>query len=99
MRFLVRVKMPTEVLNKLIHDPDFTGSMEEQLRRVKAEAAYFTLYEGDRTIYLVVDLPSADTMVTTFEPLFSKFNAKIEAFPVMTLEDLKKGVSVIQKPK
>ena len=46
----------------------------------------------DRTFVFIVDMQSADQIPALAEPLFQEWGAKVEFHPVMTLEDLKKGV-------
>ncbi len=41
MRFLIRAKIPTEVRNKLVQDPNFLKKLEEYMDKVKPEASYF----------------------------------------------------------
>ena len=45
----------------------------------------------------IVDLPSAHMIPMIAEPMFQEFNAKVEFHPVMILEDLKKGFSMMKK--
>jgi len=92
MKFLVRLHMPTEHGNKLLQDPDFAKKLEGMLNQIKPEAVYFTPIEGERGIYMIVNLASADMMARTFEPVWQTLNCKLDATPVMELADLKKGL-------
>jgi hypothetical protein len=97
MRFLVIAHMPTEAGNKAIKDPNMAKNLEDYVNSVKAEAAYFTEVDGERSFFFVVDMQSADMMVATCEPLFQVFNARVEVKLVMTLEDVKKGMQTLSK--
>ncbi len=92
MRFLVYARIPAEAGNKIFQDPkQGVNSFEQLLDKLKPEAAYFTEEWGNRTMVLVVDLPSVDMMSKIAEPLF-QMGAKVEFHPAMVLSDLKKGL-------
>ena len=62
----------------------------------KAEAAYFTSLNGERSGTFVIDMPSADMEPAIAEPFF-EMGARVEVQPVMNFEDLKKGLSAAIK--
>ncbi len=97
MRFLVIAHMSTEAGNKAVKDPNMAKNLEDYVNSVKAEAAYFTEVNGERSMFFVVDMQSADMMVAISEPLYQTFNARVEVKPVMTLEDVKKGMQTLAK--
>ncbi|WP_455367373.1 hypothetical protein [[Eubacterium] cellulosolvens] len=97
MRFLVIVHIPTEAGNKAMKDPNFIQKFEDYFNSVKPEAVYFGEDDGERTVYMVLDIGSADMMVTVAEPLFNLVNARVDIEPVMVLEDIKKGMQALQK--
>jgi hypothetical protein len=41
MRFLIRAKTPTDAGNKVVQDPDFLKKLEEYMKKINPEAAYF----------------------------------------------------------
>ena len=96
MRFVIRVLIPTEAGNKMIKDPNFIQNIEGFIKSVKAEAAYFTEINGDRTAVFVADLSSADMIPPIAEPFFM-MGAKVEFHPAMVLEDLKKSLANMPK--
>ena len=69
--------------------------MEAYIKQVHAEAAYFGEDNGERTAYFVVDLPSADMIPPIAEPLFLNLGAKVIIKPVMTIDQVKSGLSKI----
>lgn len=89
MRFLVRAVIPTEAGNKMVNDPKFIQEIEEYMKKMRVEAAYFTELGGDRTMVFVLDIPNVDKIPSVAEPLFQKIHAKVELHPAMTFEDLK----------
>ena len=96
MRFIVRAIIPTEAGNRSVKDPNFIKNIQGFIENSKAEAAYFTELNGDRTCIFVMDMPSTDMMPVIAEPLF-QMGAKVELHPAMDLEELKKGLSAAIK--
>jgi hypothetical protein len=70
--------------------------MQDALKEVKAEAAYFTTISGSRGGYIVVNMDNASQMPAIAEPFFLWLKASIEFIPVMTPEDLGKADNSIQ---
>ena len=92
MRFLIHAKIPTEDGNKMVQDPNFLKKLEEYTNKVKAEAAYSFEAGGNRVAVFIVDIQSTDQIPVMIEPLFSGMGAHVELHPVMSLDDLKKGI-------
>jgi hypothetical protein len=92
MRFLIHAKIPTEDGNKMVQDPNFLGKLEKYINKVKAEATYFFEEGGNRVAAFIVDIQSTDKIPILIEPLFSGMGAQVELHPVMSLDDLKKGI-------
>ena len=92
MRFLIHAKIPTEDGNKMVQDPNFLRKLETYINKVKAEATYFFEADGNRVAAFIVDIQSADQIPILAEPLFSGMGAHVELHPVMSLDDLKKGI-------
>jgi hypothetical protein len=92
MRFLIRAKIPTEAGNKMVQDPNFLRKLEDYINKVNAEASYFFEADGIRVAAFIVDIQSADQIPVITEPLFSGMDAHVELHPVMSLDDLKKGI-------
>lgn len=64
---------------------------------VKPEAVYFAATNGQRTIYLVLDMENRDNLSETVEPLWLDWRAEIYFSPVMTAEDFEKAAPTLQK--
>jgi len=92
MRFIILAKIPTEDGNKMVQDPNFLKKVQEYVNKVKAEATYFFEADGNRVASFIVDIESADQIPVFAEPLFSGMGAHVELHPVMSLDDLKKGI-------
>jgi hypothetical protein len=92
MRFLIRAKIPTEAGNLMVRDPNLLTKLETYINKVKAEATYFFEADGNRVAAFIVDIQGADQIPVLAEPLFSGMGAHVELHPVMSLDDLKKGI-------
>ncbi|MFZ0893791.1 MAG: hypothetical protein WAZ77_04740 [Candidatus Nitrosopolaris sp.] len=92
MKFLIHAEIPTEAGNKMLQDPNFLMKLERYINKVKAEATYFFEMDGNRVAAFIVDIQSADQIPILTEPLFSGMDAHVKFRPVMSLDDLKKGI-------
>lgn len=92
MRFLIRAKIPTEAGNQMVQDPNLLKKLEEYINKVRAEATYFYEADGNRVTDFIVNIDSADQIPVVVEPLFSGMGAHVEIHPVMSLDNLKKGI-------
>jgi hypothetical protein len=92
MRFLISAKIPTEAGNLMVQDPNLLNKLETYIDKVNAEATYFFEVDGNRVAVFIVDIQSADQIPVLVEPLFSGMGAHVELHPVMSLDDLKKGI-------
>ena len=92
MRFLVRAQIPTEAGNKMVKNPKFLQNLEDYMKKVNTEAAYFFEAGGDRTFAFILNIDNVDMVPSIAEPLFQDIGAKVEFHPVMVLEDLKKAL-------
>jgi len=92
MRFLISAKIPTEAGNLMVQDPNLLSKLETYIDKVNAEATYFFEADGNRVAVFIVDIQSADQIPVLIEPLFSGMGAHVELHPVMSLDDLKKGI-------
>ena len=93
MRVLVRAMIPTSPGNKMIKDPNFLKNLQDYIQKFNCEASYFLAVNGNRTFVFVLDLPSPDMIPAIAEPLFLDFEANVEIYPAMNLDDLKKAIS------
>ena len=85
--------MPVEPGNQAIKDGTLGAVMQRAAERWKPEAMYFTTFDGQRTAYMVFDLPDSSGIPSFAEPFFSELNAGVELAPVMNGDDLQKGLS------
>ena len=85
--------MPVESGNQAIKDGTLGAVMQRASERWKPEAMYFTTFNGERTAFLVFDLPDSSGIPSFAEPFFTELNAGVELAPVMNGDDLQKGLS------
>ncbi|MGW1927217.1 hypothetical protein ACWCQ0_51945 [Streptomyces massasporeus] len=95
MRMLLKVQMDTPASNEAIRAGTLRTIMEETLREIRPEAAYFTVENGCRTAYLFFDMADPSLMPKISEPFFLRLHAKVHYSPVMNPEDLAKGLEAI----
>lgn len=92
MRFLIHAKIPTEAGNLMVRDPKLLSKLDTYINKVKAEATYFFEAEGSRVVAFIVDIQSADQIPVLVEPLYAAMGAQVELRPVMSIDDLRKGI-------
>jgi hypothetical protein len=93
MRMLAKIKLPTEAGNRAIKDGSLPDIIRKTMESVHAEAAYFTVLDGHRTMLMVFDLKTPSDMPRIVEPLFMGLNAEVDLMPCMNADDLKTGLS------
>ena len=97
MRMLLRVQMDVEGGNRAIKDGSFGDILGQVTERIKPEAAYFTAIDGKRTGLLFFDLKDPSDIPAIAEPFFMGVNASVDLFPVMTAEEVGKGIEEASK--
>ncbi|KUL22084.1 hypothetical protein [Streptomyces regalis] len=96
MRVLLKANLDTEKSNDLIRSGKMPQVVQELLERIKPEASYFTVDQGQRTMLLVFDMQDSSQMPPLAEGLFLQLDAKVDYTPVMNLDDLQKGLSQLK---
>ena len=97
MRFLVKATIPIETGNALVRDPKFGKRMQEILDDIKAEDVYFTVDNGQRTLYIVVDLADSSRISAVVEPLWLSLKADVELIPAMSQKEFAKAAPHIER--
>jgi len=93
MRTMARVSIPAEAGNKAIKDGSLPKVMQQVAERWHPEAMYFTTFDGRRTAFIVFDMADPSDIPGFAEPLFMGMDAEVQFAPVMTGDDLQKGLS------
>lgn len=78
MRTLTQVSVSADRGTQAIQDGTLEKVIQETAERWHPEAMYFTADErGNRTVYIVADLPDASDMVVFAEPFFQRLGATL----------------------
>ena len=93
MRLMMKFTIPVERGNEAAKDGTIGKAIQALVEATNAEAAYFTLADGKRAGYIFFEETDQARMATLNEPLFAALDASIETVPVLTLEDLMRGLS------
>jgi hypothetical protein len=93
MRVMLKATLDTDKANEVLASGKMQDLLAETLEHIKPEAAYFGPAGGRRTCFLVFDMKDSSDLPPVGEPFFSQLNAQVEIFPIMNLDDLKKGLS------
>lgn len=97
MRMLLKAKMETERANDAIRSGRLSEAVDETMRNLHPEAAYFTVEDGMRTMLLVFDMAEPSQMPMAAERLFMDMGASISFTPVMNADDLRAGLAQLSR--
>lgn len=95
MRTMLIITMETEAANKAISDGSISKLIEDFFTKTSPESVYFTVNNGDRTMYAVIDLKDVSEIPAICEPFFMKMKAKVEFKPTMNPDELKRGLGAL----
>ncbi len=93
MRMMLKFSVPVEKGNAALKDGSLGKAMETIMGQLKPEAAYFGVSDGLRGGMIFFDMTVASQVVEIVEPFFLAFDAAVELIPVMTGDDLRKGLA------
>ncbi|MGE5242852.1 MAG: hypothetical protein ACM3SQ_01310 [Betaproteobacteria bacterium] len=97
MRMLLKASPHGDAGNKAVLDGTFGRVLGQFMERFHPEAVYFTTENGERTALLIFDLKSEADMVAAAEPFWNELHATVDWAPVMTAEDVQKGLAALAK--
>ena len=92
MRLMLTFKIPVEKGNEAEAEGKIGPAIEKLVNDTKAEAAYFTMLEGLRSGIIIFEESDQANLTKYNEPMFAALNAEIDIVPVLTLDDLKRGL-------
>lgn len=100
MRVMLKVTIPVEAGNAVTK----AGTMSETIRSLvadmKPEAVYLTLENGQRALYIFLEVQEGSDLPRLGEPWFLALNASLEWRPVALPEELAKaGPSIKEAAK
>jgi hypothetical protein len=88
MRMLLHARIPHEEFNAAVRDGSVGGKIKQILSETKAEAVYFTNYDGQRGAIMIINIEDSSEVPKFAEPWFLSFNADVDFHIAMTPEDL-----------
>ena len=97
MRTMITVQLPAAAGNKAMLDGSLAKVIGQFIERNKPEACFFTTSGGKRTGYFVIDLKTSSDMPVVGEAFFLQLDADVTFQPVMTIDELKDGLSRLPK--
>jgi hypothetical protein len=92
MRLMLKFSIPVERGNEAVADGTMTEAIEKLVEATSAEAAYFTMIDGERGGYIFFEETDQTKLTTYNEPMFAALDAHIDIFPVLSLKDLRRGL-------
>ena len=98
MRMILHAKIPHEKFNAAVRDGSVGGKVKKILDETKAEAVYFTNYDGHRGAIMILNIEDSSEVPKFAEPWFLSFNADVEFHVAMTPEELgRPGLEKLEK--
>ena len=92
MRMMLKVQLPVESGNEAVRTGRIGEVLAAVVPRLQPEAMYFGVEDGERTAYAFFQLEDPSVIPVIAEPLFQNLDASIHLAPVMTLDELQKGL-------
>lgn len=93
MRLMMKFTIPVDRGNEAAEDGTLARTIENLVKATNAEAAYFTLADGERAGYVFFEETDQARLPQFNEPMFAALDAAISIVPVLTFDDLKRGMS------
>jgi hypothetical protein len=88
MRMLLQVRFPHEEFNAAVRNGSAGRKMKQILETTKAEAVYFTEYDGQRGAIMIININDPSEVPKFAEPWFLSFKADVQFHIVMTPDEL-----------
>lgn len=95
MRFMLTARFNVEAGNDAVNNGRVGPLVQSVMEQLKPEAAYFGPIDGGRGCYLVINVEDPSQIPSISEPFFQNMHATVTFVPVMTAEELAKGVAAL----
>ncbi|MGY1836529.1 hypothetical protein ACI79P_15665 [Blastococcus sp. SYSU DS0510] len=93
MRMMLRAVIDTEAGNEAIRNGSVAQMLEQMVKQLNPEAAYFHDEDGQRAMTVVFDMADPSQMPAIAEPLYLGVKARVSMVPCMNLDDAHRGLS------
>jgi hypothetical protein len=92
MRIMLKFTFDAEGGNELLQSGRINELLQHIMEDLKPEAAYFYPENGQRSGHFIIDAQDSADLVRVCEPFWFALKADIELVPVMSGEDMQKGL-------
>ena len=93
MRMLLHASIPVKKGNEAFDNGELQRAVQHAMETLKPEAAYFFAdRNGNRSSAFIFDMEGSWQLPAIVEPLFHSLEATVHVTPVMTGEDLQRGM-------
>ena len=92
MRTMLKAQLNIETASLAIGDGSINDIFGKVFGLCQPEATYFMVENGLRTVIAIFDLKSPDMIPALAEPLFQGLGATVDMWPVMSADELQKGL-------
>ena len=93
MRLMLKFTIPVEKGNETAKDGTLGAAIDALIEQTNPEAAYFTLEGGERAGMIFFEVDDQARLTELNEPFFAATDAAIKIVPVLTPDDLRRGLS------
>jgi hypothetical protein len=93
MRMMLKFTFNAEGGNEILRSGKIETLLQQVMEDLKPEAAYFYAENGQRSGHFIVDAQDSAEIVRLCEPFWFALKADIAMVPVMSAEDIQKGLA------
>jgi hypothetical protein len=93
MRLMLKFSIPAAQGNSAAKDGTLGQAIDNLVKMTKAEASYFTMIDGKRGGLIFFEESDQTRLPQINEPLLAALDAAIDIVPVLSLDDLKRGLA------
>src|ERR1051325_1365634 len=92
MLFIIKATIPNDAGNEMVRSgPAMKALIDKVMGDIKPEAAYFSIADGQRTLFIVANIDAPEEMVRLAEPLWLGVEADVDIYPCMSVTDFDKA--------
>ena len=93
MRLMLKFSIPAARGNRAVKDGTLGQAIDNLVNATKAEVCYFTMIDGKRGGMIFFEESDQARLPQINEPQLAALDAAIEIVPVLSLDDLKRGLA------